>query len=483
MALTEREKGAPAGDLSARDLELRLATRSIPTAGQELKSLVKLGAPIVLTQMSQMGMSIVDLVFAGQVSATDLAGVGLGASLFWPAMLLTSGMLFAVTPTVAQLYGAGRSGETGAVARQAFWIAFFGSLVVIAVLLNARFIYTSFGVDPRGIPIAVGYLHAQIWGLFALFGYFVMRNLCEGLALTLPAMVIGICSLLLKIPLNMIFVNGGFGIEGQGGIGCGVATAIIFWFQFFAILVAILSTRIKYSGVFQKFDKPNLDEIWRLVRLGFPIGTSIFAEVAFFSGITILIARFGVEVVASHQIATSFAGVAFMIPLSIGMSSTIRVGASMGARQFDAAWLTVKVALRTAVVVGCISGIVMLLGREHLVTLYNDDPEVVALASTLFLYCAFFQLFDCTQVVLMGSLRGYKDTTKPMFIAICAYWLIGLPAGLAFGYGWVLPEPVGVIGFWWGLCAGLAFAALGLSIRVYRTAHAYISGRRVPPPV
>lgn len=470
-------------DKSIPDLGLKLSVETVPSVRHELKSLVLLGSPIVLTQMAQMGMSIVDLVFAGRVSATDMAGVALGASLFWPAMLLTSGMLFAVTPTVAQLYGAGRSQETGAVARQAGWLALFGSLVVMTVLLNAEFFYLTFDVDPKGIPIAVGYLHAQVWGLFALFGYFVLRNLCEGMALTLPAMIIALSSLLLKIPLNMIFVFGAFGVEGQGGVGCGIATAILFWFQFIAIGIAVLATRIRYSGVFQRFEKPDFQAIWRLVKLGFPIGTSIFAEVVFFSGVVLLIGRFGVEVVASHQTATSFAGVAFMIPLSIGMASTIRVGASMGARQFQAAWQTVRVALGLALVIGVISGIVILLGRGFLVTAFTRDPSVVALASILFLYCALFQLFDCTQVVLMGCLRGYKDTTKPMFIAIAAYWGVGLPVGLAFGFGWVTEEPVGVIGFWWGLCAGLATAAFGLSIRVYRTSHAYMSGRREPPPV
>ena len=474
--------GDVANDTRVPDFELGLKA-PVRTARSELKALSVLGAPIVLTQMSQMGMSIIDMMFAGRVSAADLAGVGLGASLFWPTMLLTSGLLFALTPTVAQLYGAGRANETGAVARQAGWIALAGAIVVILVLLNATPIYTFFDVDPVGIPIAVGYLESQAWGIFALFGYFVFRNLCEGLALTLPAMVIGLMSLGLKIPLNMIFVNGALGIEGQGGIGCGVSSAIVFWIQFFAIAIAVFATRIRRSGVFQRFDKPDFAEIGRLVRLGLPIGTSIFAEVSFFSGIVMLIGRFGVDVVASHNIATSFAGVAFMIPLAIGMSSTIRVGASVGAREFGHAWLTVRVAVMTALAIGCVSALVMLLGRKQLVTLYNEEPQVVALASMLFLYCAFFQLFDCAQVVMMGSLRGYKDTTKPMFIAIGAYWGIGMPIGLAFGFGWVTEEPIGVVGFWWGLCAGLAAAAFGLSIRIKRTANAYISGRRQPPPI
>ena len=444
------------------------------SAKSELKSLATLGAPIVLTQLSQMGMSIVDLVFTGYVSPADQAGIGLGSSLFWPVMLLSTGMLFALTPTIAQLYGQGRYAETGAVARQGGWVACFGLLIVIVVLLNAQAIYEYFEVDARAIPIAVGYLHAQIWGLVGLFGYMVLRNLCEGLALTTPAMMIGITCLLLKIPLNYVFVFGALGIEGQGGIGCGVSTAIIFWLQFILIVVAVLLSRIRNSGVFSQFDWPDPKEIGRLIRLGVPIGMSIFAEVAFFSGTVLLIGRYSVEVVAAHNITTSFAGVAFMVPLAIGMASTIRIGASIGAGRPDAAALTMKVALRAALTFGCVIAVVILLTRSLLATLYTNEPEVIDIATGLFLFLGLFQLFDCAQVVMMGCLRGYKDTTFPMFIAVASYWGVGMPVSLALGYGLILDEPMGITGFWYGLCAGLSTAALGLFSRARYTSRKFM---------
>lgn len=435
----------------------------------------------MLTQLAQMGMSIIDLMFAGRVSAVDMAGIGLGASLFWPSMLLTTGVLFALTPTIAQLYGAGRTAETGVVAQHGGWIGVVGVVVVSIILYNAEFLYGLFKVDPEAIPIAVGYLHAQAFGLVGLFGYYVLRNLCEGMALTTPAMAIGITCLLLKVPLNYIFVMGAFGIEGMGGIGCGVSTAILFWVQFIAIGVAVYTTRIRLSRVFEKLHPPDFREIFRLVKLGLPIGLGIFAEVSFFSGTVILIGRFGAETVSAHNAATSFAGVAFMVPLAIAMSSTIRIGNHLGARRPDSAMLTVKVAIGTALVFACLMAVVMLVGRSTLATIYTNDVQVLTLSATLFLYCALFQLFDCAQVVLMGCLRGYKDTTKPMFIAIGAYWGIGMPIGLIFGLGWLDVESQGVVGFWWGICAGLIVASISLGIRALRTSRAFASGRKALP--
>ena len=445
------------------------------TARSELKSLATLGAPIVLTQLSQMGMSIVDLVFTGWVSPADQAGVGLGSSLFWPVMLLSTGMLFALTPTIAQLYGQGRYAETGAVARQGGWIACFGLLLVATILINAEHIYNIFEVDPRAVPIAVGYLHAQVWGLVGLFGYMVLRNLCEGLALTTPAMAIALTCLVLKVPLNYVFVFGALGFEGQGGIGCGVSTAIIFWLQLVLIVIAVLRTRIRASGVFTQFDWPDFREIERLVRLGVPIGLSIFAEVAFFSGTVLLVGRYSVEIVAAHNIATSFGGVAFMVPLAIGMASTIRIGAGIGAGRPDAAWLTLKVAIRTALAFGCCMALLIVAFSSNLASLYTNEVEVIAIASGLLIFCAFFQMFDCTQVVMMGCLRGYKDTTYPMYIAVAAYWGVGMPIGLTLGYGWTpFLEPLGVSGFWWGLCSGLSTAAVGLALRARYTAKKFL---------
>ena len=171
----------------------------------EIRTLGLLSLPMVLTQLSQMGMGVADALMAGQVGAADLAGVSLGGSLYWPAMLAISGLIMAVTPSVSQLNGAGRTAETGEVVRQALWLALVGGLLAIFAIGFARPLFVFAGVDPKGIPVALEYLSWVRWGLLPVLGYFALRYLCDGLSWTLPAMLIAAGFLFgLNVPLMKI---------------------------------------------------------------------------------------------------------------------------------------------------------------------------------------------------------------------------------------------------------------------------------------
>ena len=433
---------------------------------REARFLTVLATPLIVAQVSQMGMSVVDVVMAGRYGAVDLAGVGLGSGLYWPVMLLLTGTLLAVTPTIAQLYGAGRASETGEVARQAIWLGLLLGLVVFFVLRNVEPIYRLLDVDPRAIPISVEFLRAQSYGIFGLLGYLVLRNLSEGHGLTVPTMVIVLTALVVKIPLTYCLVFGIGNFEGMGGVGCGWATAVTMWLQLFGAIIAVCVTRVAKSGVFHGIEWPNLATISRLIRLGLPMGGTIFLEVSFFSSVTLLIGRLGVEAVAAHQIAMSVASVGFMIPLALSLATTIRIGAVVGAANFRLARRTIVVAMLISLLVGLCIAIVLLIGRTPIVSLYSDETDVLRVAALLLLMCAFFQLFDASQVTAIGTLRGFKDATVPMFIVLVAYWFIGMPLGAILAFGIGAFEGYGVFGFWWGLIVGLACAALMLLIRL-----------------
>ena len=453
----------------------------------EARSLAILALPIVLTQLSQMGMSLVDFLIVGRLiggraGVVELAGVSLGTSLYWPVSLLATGVLFAVTPTVAQLFGANQIKRIGPVVRQGAWVALIGATLVTLVLSNGRFIYVLLDVNPVAIPVASSFLQAQSCGILALFGYFVMRNLCEGMARTKIAMFISLSALLLKVPLTYFFVIGAFGFSGLGGVGCGIATAIVMWFMFITIVIVIASTQIRESGVFARFDWPHWGEIFRLVRLGVPIGLSIFAEVAFFSSVALLIGQLEVESISSHQIAMNIAGMTFMIPLAFSMASTIRVGGRVGAEDYVGARQAGIASVSSVVMFGLLVALAFMFFRSSLVGLYSSDSVVVELAAKLLLFAAVFQIFDCAQVTMMGSLRGYRDVTVPMYCALFSYWVVGMPVGmvLTFGYfNWV--EPMGVQGFWWGLICGLSLAAILLAFRFRITSWRYINDQTWRP--
>ena len=440
-----------------------------PSVQSELRLLSRLAVPMMISQLAQMGMGVADTVMAGRVSATDLAGVALGGNLYWPVLMLLTGIVMSVTPSVAQLHGRGHAAQGGEVVRQALWIGFTGGALLIVLLNNVEPIYQRIGVDPRAIPIAASYLHALSWGLLPVLVYFALRYLCEGLSWTRPAMIITTAALLLKIPLNYVFIYGvpGWGIEPMGGAGCGWASAIVMWFQCLAMVLVAGWSRVRVARLFARFSLPDPAVILRLLRLGLPIGATLFLEMSMFSAVTLLIGRIGVDAVAAHQIAGNVAGLTFMVPLALGQAASVRVGFNVGAGNLAAARHSGWTAISVAVLFALCAAALLLLFADVIPTLYARDPAVVQLAASLLWFVAFFQLFDDVQVTAIGSLRGYKDTSTPMWIAIVAYWLIGFPTGVMLAFGWFDLGPMGVKGFWWGLLTGLGVAACVLLARFY----------------
>lgn len=433
---------------------------------RELSVLGRLAAPMILAQVTQMGMGVADTIMAGQVSAVDLAGVALGGNLYWPFILLLSGLIMSLTPSVSQLHGAGQQAQAGEVARQAMWIAGAGGLLLMLFLHNVEPIYRLLAVDARAIPIAVAYLQALSFGVLPVLGYFSLRYLCEGMSWTVPAMWIAAASLALKIPLNYLFIYGAFGLEGMGGVGCGWASVIVLNGQFLVMALVVSRSRIRATGVFSRFSRPDPLEILRLVKLGLPIGITNFMEISLFSVITLLIGRLGAEAVAAHMIASNVGGMTFMVPLALGMAVSIRVGFNVGAGDLAAARRSGWVAIWLSLGFALLAATIVFLLRHHIAGFYSSETAVLTVAADLLIFVAFYQFFDDAQVTAVGALRGFKDTRATMWVAMLSYWVVGLPVGMSIGFGWIEVSGFeGVRGFWVGLIAGLGVAAVVLTTR------------------
>lgn len=426
----------------------------------ELKQLGFLAGPIVIAQVSYMALNVVDVVISGHFGVVDQAGVSLGQSAFSPLVLLAMGTLMAVGPTVAQLHGAEKTTETGPIVRQALWLALFLSLLIIAIMHNLESMYRVIGVDELAIPISMGYLKALSFGIPAFLAFYALRNLSEGMEMTLPTMVILLSALAFKIPLTYFLVFGIGEFDGFGGMGCGLATTFIFWYMLIAIIVAIYLTRLQESTVFERFDGPKLSAIAPLARLGFPMGLTIFVEIAFFSAATILIGRLGVVAVAAHQIVLSVGLIGFMISYSLCIATTIRVALHVGAGRTQDTRKTASAAMTIAVVFGTCFALVLLTFRYELASMYTKSLEVITIAKPIFVLCAIFLFLDTIQHSFIGTLRGYKDANVPMVGAALSFWGLGIPIGVVLTFGVVVVQPFGIMGFWWGLITAATTASV-----------------------
>lgn len=440
---------------------------STPEVGQEIGRLLRLAGPLMGAQLAQMSLGVMDAVMAGRYRAVDLAGVALGGSVLWPVLMLMMGVVQAVTPTIAQLNGARRYEEIGEVIRQGLWMSLAGGVAAVLILRHIGPFYSWMGVDPTAVAVAVPYLEMCSFGVPALMCAFCLRFLADGMGFTRPALLIAVVALTVKLPLNYALIYGRFGLPELGGVGCGVAQAVVMWLQFALVLVVVTRRRFRITGWSSRFSTPDWRRIRALLIVGVPIGATVFAEMGLFALTTLLIGRFGADAVASHNIAMNINGVLFMVPLALGMAATIRVGFRVGAGEARAARTTAAIAIGASVVAALAGSAAVLLFRSSMVGLYTTEPAVYELSRSLLLFVAFFIVFDATQTTALGTLRGYKDTRMPMYIALFSYWGVGMPLECALGFGW-LAQPLGVYGFWLGLSLGLAIAASLLGTRLWR---------------
>ncbi|MCS2147425.1 MdtK family multidrug efflux MATE transporter [Scandinavium manionii] len=434
----------------------------------EARQLLALAIPVIIAQVAQTAMGFVDTVMAGGYSATDMAAVAIGTSIWLPAILFGHGLLLALTPVVAQLNGSGRRDRIGHQIRQGFWLAGFVSILVMIVLWNAGYIiHAMHNIDPVLADKAVGYLRALLWGVPGYLFFQVCRNQCEGLAKTKPGMVMGFIGLLVNIPVNYIFIYGHFGMPELGGVGCGVATASVYWVMFFAMVSYVKRARsMRDIRTYEGFVKPDYAIMKRLVQLGLPIALALFFEVTLFAVVALLVSPLGIVDVAGHQIALNFSSLMFVLPMSLAAAVTIRVGFRLGQGSTLDAQIAARTGLGVGVCMAVLTAIFTVTMREHIALLYNDNPEVVTLASHLMLLAAIYQISDSIQVVGSGILRGYKDTRSIFFITFTAYWVLGLPCGYILALTDIVVPRMGPAGFWMGFIIGLTSAAILMMLRM-----------------
>ncbi|KXF80495.1 MATE family efflux transporter [Enterovibrio coralii] len=434
----------------------------------EAKSIIKLGIPVFMAQLAQTSMGFVDTVMAGGVSATDMAAVAVASSIWLPSILFGIGILIAMVPIIAQLNGSGRQHKIPFQFQQGAYMAILLSIPIGLVLFNAGYIVYHMDVEPALAEKTVGYLHAVLWAVPAYLLFQVLRNLSEGMSLTTPAMIIGFIGLAANIPLNWIFVYGKFGAPALGGVGCGVATALVYWLMLIAMFIYVMvNKRLNRIKAFSEFSKPDVKALVRLFKMGFPVAAALFFEVTLFAVIALLIAPLGSIVVAAHQIAINFSSMIFMLPMSLATAVSIRVSHQLGEKSTEGAARAAKLGIIIGLIAAFITAALTVIFREPIIHLYNKNPEVVGIAANLMLLAAVYQCTDSIQVVAAGALRGYKDMRAIFERTFVAYWILGVPMGYILGMTDWIVEPMGAYGFWIGIIIGLTSAAIMLGMRLY----------------
>lgn len=419
---------------------------------------------MIMTQLLWMSMPLVDNLMVGHLGAQELAAMALATTYFWLLQLVCFGILTAIPTLVSHAFGSDHQKAFRGIIQTGLFIASLLAGLMVLALLVSDFVLLKMLQPVDLIELTQDYLRRVVWGVPFLLGFMVLRHFCDAVQNPKPTIGLVFIGAILNVVLDYALIYGKGPFPRMGLAGAGIATAIIQVFLFSGLfLYLVLSPRYSFIQLFKK-NEVSRKVMGEILKLGIPSSGSLLAEMVYFSGSTFIMGWMGVVAIASHQIALNVASITFMIPLGIAVASSVRIGAFAGRNDWKSVQETGKAGIILCLSLGLGNALVLLIFSNHIAHLYNTDPKVIQLASTLLKIAGLFQIFDGLQVLGIQILRGLKDTKVPFINTLLSFSLLGLGSSLLFAFTFKR----GPVGFWWGMILSLAFAAVLHQIRFSR---------------
>jgi MATE family multidrug resistance protein len=434
----------------------------------ELRSLVRLAAPLAAAQAGTQLMSLVDLAVVGRLGARELAAAGLGNTIFFAVSVIGMGLVFGVDPMISHALGARDPVRARHVFWQGAWVAVGATVVLTIPLLLAPYVMPHFHMEAETQRLTILFVVVRTLGLAPLLLFLVVRSYLQALNVTRPLVYAMLAGNVVNLILDIVLVFGWRFIPPLGVVGAAISTDIGALLQLWIVAECVRRIDVKASS------RMNWPEIAQAVRVGLPVGLQMGAELGVFAFVGVLAGRMSALDLAAHQLVLGLASFTFTIALGISAAGSVRVGLAVGARDRQATRTAGFAALTVGTTWMLIAASIFALAPRAVARLVTDQPSVIAAAIPLLVVAAFFQISDGVQVVGAGVLRGAGDTKVTFFANVLGHWLIGLPIAFYLGFH----RQMGIVGLWWGLCVGLTAVALLLFLRFNR-----MSKREIAPIV
>jgi MATE family multidrug resistance protein len=427
-----------------------------PQLRVEVARLFELAWPIVLTQLALMLMGTVDYMMVGRAGVAEVGAVMLGNVWKMGTVLAGMGIVFGISPIVSQAHGAGDARGVALALQRGIVLALVLSPPLAVVWWLAPHALEAFGQEPALAARAGRYVAVQIPSLPFLLAWAVQREYLQGRGIVMPTFWVSMGANVLNALLNWALIFGHLGAPALGAVGAGISTSILQGLLPFATFAWIARARL-HEGAWVPWSRAALDPrgLGRILRLGGPVALALLLEMWTFQTATLWAGHLGEVALAAHSFVLNLASLSFMVPLGVSLAAVTRVGNLVGAGRPHDAQRAAWVALALGAGSMALFALLFVTLRHGLPRLYTDEPEVVRLAASILPIAAAFQLFDGTQVVGSGILRGMGRTRPAAVIHVVGFWGLALPLAwwLTFRAG------LGLAGLWWGLALGLASVA------------------------
>lgn len=446
----------------------------------ELRAQLVLAAPLAAQQVGQVAMGLVDTALLGRHSPAAMAGAGLGTALTFAVSCLGVGVVLGLDPLIAQSLGAGQPGRTRDQLSAGLALATRLGLVLTAILALAPLALGLGGVAAPVAEEARIYTWVRCAAVLPFLWQAALRAFLQAHGRTAPMVWAAVLGNLANAILDGLLIFGddglrevglpALGIPAMGSLGAAVGTSLVT-----IATVAIFAASCRTIARDLPPPTTAVDrraELRTIIRVGAPIGLTLFAEVASFALAAVLAGRLGTVPAAAHQVAIQLASMSFALAIGVGAAAATRVGLAVGAGDRARARRAALVALGLGGAIMSSSAALFLFAPDLLAGGFTDDAAVAASAATLIQVAAVFQLSDGAQAIAAGALRGAGDTTAAFIANLLGHYGLGLPTALIAAFVFDRGAP----GLWWGLTVGLTGTAVILVARVW-----WLTGRPIAP--
>jgi len=433
---------------------------------------VRLAAPIAAAQSGLALMGIVDTVVVGRASAASLGALGLANGIFFAIAVIGIGTMMGLDPLLSQAFGAGDRTRTRELLLQGGWLALCAALVLALPVALVPALLAPAGIAPAVAREVTAFLHWRVPGLLPMFFFVGARAYLQAAGRVQPLVLATVAANAFNLGADLLFVYGGAGwpawsgplrgVPAMGAAGAGLATTLAMLVQ--AMILAYSAWSHAGPAPAGAARLPRLADLQKAAQVGLPVGMQMGAEVGVFALAGLLAGRFGGEALAAHQVAISLASLTFCVAVGIGAAGSVRVGLAIGRGETASARRSGLTAFALGATIMSFFGLVFSVAPGPIARLLTDRPDVLATAIPLLGVVAVFQISDGVQGIGAGVLRGAGDTLFSFLANLVGHYLVGLQ--LAIWLGIFLHQ--GIVGIWWGLCAGLTSVALALFTRFVR---------------
>lgn len=427
---------------------------------KRISSLFHLAYPIVIAQIGSIMQGFADTIMVGQYGTPELSASGFVNNVFNFILFSLLGISYATSPVVARYYSQNEKAKVLQTFHNSNVLNLAFSFLAALLLLIVYFRIDSFGQPEHLLPLMRPYLLTLLLSLPFLALFNSMKQFTDALGDTKTAMWVMLSSNVINIILNYVFIFLlDFGLTGAG-LATLVARAYMPLAMYFTAQRIIRQRNLACADSSSADDvsihRPTLKGVLLLFRLGFPISIQLCLETGSFNICAIFMGWIGATALATHQVMSTVATVAFMFYYGIGAAAAIRIAHYKGQGDMTEIRKTANAAFLMAFIPGMLIVATVCLFRHTVVSLFTTSPEVSTLFVALLPSFLCYQLGDCAQIIFANALRAIERVKAIMLYAFIAYVLISIPAAYIFAF--VLN--MGAVGIWWSFPFGLSTAAI-----------------------